>query len=523
MNLHVGASGPATPETLSTFVQPAAEGATTEPETEDSADETGASILVTLHVEHPATVPKPEAFLGSFARPTAVKESLDSQTETEGVAEKAASANGSIVVGGSAALTGFTALQAFSTGQPVNTGVSVNKVPASSARSVNITQSSLSSLQPTESAAAEVGNLAAGTLSTKDAAATPIQETESEAVEILPVPSEDAPAGGLEQPIPATVDKVPSAQTEASSEKLTTESSSSVGTPAAQRQTQQTAHVERTDAPNILYAKNTGDAAARREPGRSRVAFSAKISKEQGTESLPVQQEPGAITDRSVKRLQSEGEFVQEENNTDGAGIEEPASGIEPVQSTGEKGASHFIRSDAAHGSPDGLARSIEPGRATGESTRTPAAPEAPMEPRAAEPARQPLKEFAVRVARAEEHVDLRLTERGGSLHVSVRTPAGELARSLQDGLPELVRRLDQGGFRSEVWTPGTSAPTAAEETSGDSTSSDNGGFSDAQHEGSSGERQGRGQERRQQRPDWTAEFEDRLERPFRAEPETTT
>jgi len=61
--------------------------------------------------------------------------------------------------------------------------------------------------------------------------------------------------------------------------------------------------------------------------------------------------------------------------------------------------------------------------------------------------------------------------ERGGDVHVAVRTPDTRLAGELREDLPALATRLEQTGFRTETWHPagGTerSAGRPAESASG--------------------------------------------------------
>ncbi len=59
------------------------------------------------------------------------------------------------------------------------------------------------------------------------------------------------------------------------------------------------------------------------------------------------------------------------------------------------------------------------------------------------------------------ETVALRLIERAGRIHVSVRSADPALADSLRRELPTLVEGLERGGFRSEVLEAGALAPPA--------------------------------------------------------------
>jgi hypothetical protein len=54
--------------------------------------------------------------------------------------------------------------------------------------------------------------------------------------------------------------------------------------------------------------------------------------------------------------------------------------------------------------------------------------------------------------------VEVRLMERGGEVHVAVRTPDTQLAGALRENLPSLSARLEQTGMRTESWHGGSDA-----------------------------------------------------------------
>jgi hypothetical protein len=55
------------------------------------------------------------------------------------------------------------------------------------------------------------------------------------------------------------------------------------------------------------------------------------------------------------------------------------------------------------------------------------------------------------------QRVELRVTERAGDIHVTVRTPDSQLATAMREDLPALSSRLEQSGFQSEMWHPAAS------------------------------------------------------------------
>jgi hypothetical protein len=76
----------------------------------------------------------------------------------------------------------------------------------------------------------------------------------------------------------------------------------------------------------------------------------------------------------------------------------------------------------------------------------------------------------AVRVqlaAEGNQRVDLTLVERGGALSVSVRSADSNLARSLQEHLPDLSARLGEQRYQTETWTPRVELPSASAGSAG--------------------------------------------------------
>lgn len=65
--------------------------------------------------------------------------------------------------------------------------------------------------------------------------------------------------------------------------------------------------------------------------------------------------------------------------------------------------------------------------------------------------------------AGSEAGVNLRFVERGGEIHVSVRSADAGLAQDLRGGLSELTRNLEHAGIRAEIAAPVPSGATAGE------------------------------------------------------------
>ena len=124
-------------------------------------------------------------------------------------------------------------------------------------------------------------------------------------------------------------------------------------------------------------------------------------------------------------------------------------------------------------------------------------------------------------VARAgaanDERVAIRMIQRAGEIHVSVRTPDAGMAQSLRQDLARLASSLDDAGFRADAWRPAeaVAAPASSHsmrEFSQETHPRDTGG-NDARQDGS---HHGAGQQQRRQRderPRWVAELEQQRNR----------
>src|SRR5205814_10612750 len=60
-----------------------------------------------------------------------------------------------------------------------------------------------------------------------------------------------------------------------------------------------------------------------------------------------------------------------------------------------------------------------------------------------------------------DDHVAIRMVQRGTVIHVSVRTPDHQLTQSLRQDLGKLSAGLDQAGFRTESWRPAAASVAA--------------------------------------------------------------
>jgi hypothetical protein len=144
------------------------------------------------------------------------------------------------------------------------------------------------------------------------------------------------------------------------------------------------------------------------------------------------------------------------------------------------------------------------------ESTAATAKMELPTTEQAGRPkALEPLKDLSIQVARpGNDRVEVRLTQQAGELHVAVRTGDADFAHGLREGLPDLVGRLQESGFRAETWKPAgaIAAAGAPAETQNTPSNSSGGGFAS----NSGGPRQESNHHNQQQsdRPRWVEELE---------------
>jgi len=143
------------------------------------------------------------------------------------------------------------------------------------------------------------------------------------------------------------------------------------------------------------------------------------------------------------------------------------------------------------------------------KSQPAPASEPAPQRPVA------PPREIQLRLGETarESGVEVRIKEQAGELKVAVRSPNTGLAESLRAGLPELVDRLGQRGFETQVWRPasaeshGASSARQTELRPAESAGS-------SPDRGGSGQRQDGAGERRnpdqgEESPLWSQEWED--------------
>jgi hypothetical protein len=107
-----------------------------------------------------------------------------------------------------------------------------------------------------------------------------------------------------------------------------------------------------------------------------------------------------------------------------------------------------------------------------------------------------------------QQRVEVHFSTRSGDLYVGVRSGDSEIARGLREGLPELVSRLDESGYRSQGWRPSGVVNASAQDAASRPGSPDQGNHNPQQHPGGSQQDRGHANQNRSHRPKWIEEFE---------------
>jgi len=66
----------------------------------------------------------------------------------------------------------------------------------------------------------------------------------------------------------------------------------------------------------------------------------------------------------------------------------------------------------------------------------------------------QPVRDVTVRLGSDNRHVDVKLIDRGGELHVAVHAADPNLTADLRASVHDLIGGLEKGGFEAETWQP---------------------------------------------------------------------
>jgi hypothetical protein len=123
-----------------------------------------------------------------------------------------------------------------------------------------------------------------------------------------------------------------------------------------------------------------------------------------------------------------------------------------------------------------------------------------------------PLKDISLQVTQAgNERVDVRVVQQGNEVRVSVHSTDASLSSGLRQGLSELQGRLEENGYRAEMWRP-AAAVTPLAATPGGHSAPDQSRGGDAQsHSGGSQQDGGRRNQNQSNQPRWVEELKSSL------------
>jgi len=147
---------------------------------------------------------------------------------------------------------------------------------------------------------------------------------------------------------------------------------------------------------------------------------------------------------------------------TDPTGLNRSREPESPAGSAGEASP----RAGAANPAVANLSPEAQRSQSAGEAHGQPAAARLAREPEPAGP-QKVARDITLELDSGSQRAAVRLVERGGEVHVAVRTPDAGLAADLRQGLPSLAAKLEQTGFRTETWHPGTAPRHPAEAAAG--------------------------------------------------------
>jgi hypothetical protein len=152
-----------------------------------------------------------------------------------------------------------------------------------------------------------------------------------------------------------------------------------------------------------------------------------------------------------------------------------------------------------------------------GNAIRQVSAPSQPpdlqaMNSQEAPKAPEPLNHILLEVGQsANEKVLVRLVQQAGELRLAVRTDDAELTHGLQQGLSDLVGKLQENGYRTEAWKPVQAAMAPAPAAESQNTSNHSNQQDAPSHSGGSHHDGGQRHQNQSNKPRWVEELESSL------------
>jgi hypothetical protein len=237
------------------------------------------------------------------------------------------------------------------------------------------------------------------------------------------------------------------------------------------------------EEPEEIAAPSVSVAAAQADP--KEMAFAARVQPVQSTQhsELPAEMASSAAVASANKKVAA----APEDSNT--STMPEPHA--VPVATPGN--AADRTAAPALHAA-DAIHRT-----------------EAPVSPVDAAPKSTGLlKDISLQVNQpGKERIDVRVVQQGNEVHVSVHSGDATLTSGLRQGLSDLQSRLEETGYRSEMWRPGvSSAPVAAAPNAQESSNQSRGGEGQSQQHGGAQQEGGRRQQNQSNQPRWVEELE---------------
>lgn len=128
-------------------------------------------------------------------------------------------------------------------------------------------------------------------------------------------------------------------------------------------------------------------------------------------------------------------------------------------------------------------------------------------------------REISIRIpSSGNRTLDVHLIEHNGKVNVTVRTSDPQLSSALRGELTELVRTLDQRGYKTETWTPADTYPLGTADSRGVRPANHSESYPDGPEQQQPGDAPSGGnpqqkQNKQQNKPGWLIELEGRLKK----------
>ncbi len=282
----------------------------------------------------------------------------------------------------------------------------------------------------------------------------------------------------------------------------------SVHIPAAPAAPQDSSAAAAPDASTVLPPVIEGAEDTTAAPPQGSLAFAARLSPNEETPA-PAPDAGGAADSQPRAQVSLQGPFTAKQALSEADQTSDAHNGESGSQSSDqEKMSDRFAKAEMLL--PQMHAASTDQpsaAPASHASSTSPLSPAARMDQVLDPPATAPSGKHDITIRIPDSNTDqgtaVRFVERAGEVHVSVRTSDTEMAQTLRGGLNELVTRLEDGGIRTQVWQPGSDAPTS--QNNSQQPFADPDGSNGRQYSSGSNSEQ---ESKQQNKPRWVEELE---------------